>query len=75
MYEEFLSTVTHQDQRYEVHLSWKDTQVNPPDNYELSLKRLESLLRQDPATFKEYDNIIREQITRGIIEKVDYRHR
>ena len=74
VYEEFLSTVTHRDGRYEVHLPWKDNQVTLPDNYQLSLRRLESLLkrlRQDPKTLKEYDNIIKEQIARGIIERVD----
>ena len=74
VYEEFLSTVTHRDGRYEVHLPWKDSQVTIPDNYQLSLKRLEALLRrmrQDPKTLKEYDNIIHEQLARGIIERVD----
>ena len=74
VYEEFLSTVTHRDGRYEVHLPWKDSQVTIPDNYQLSLKRLESLLkrlREDPKTLKEYDNIIHEQLDRGIIERVD----
>ena len=74
VYEEFLSTVKHRDGRYEVHLPWKDNQVTIPDNYQLSLRRLESLLRrlqQDPKTLKEYDNNIQEQIARGIIEIVD----
>jgi hypothetical protein len=66
--------VKHRDGRYEVHLPWKDNQVTIPDNYQLSLRRLESLLwrlQQDPKTLKEYDNIIQEQIARGIIERVD----
>ena len=66
--------MTHRDGRYEVHLPWKDNQVTIPDNYQLSLRRLESLLkrlRQDLKTPKEYDNIIQEQIARGIIERVD----
>ena len=74
VYEKFLSTVTHRDGRYEVHLPWKYSQVTIPDNYQLSLKRLESLLkrlREDPKTLKEHDNIIHEQLDRGIIERVD----
>ena len=58
----------------DIYLPWKDNQVIIPDNYQLSLRRLESLLRrlqQDPKTLKEYDNIIQEQIARGVIERVD----
>jgi hypothetical protein len=58
----------------DIYLPWKDNRVTIPDTYQLSLRRLESLLRrlqQDPKTLKEYDNIIQEQIARGIIERVD----
>lgn len=44
-----------------------------PDNYKLSVDRLHGLLfrlKQDLAIFKEYDNIIQDQLGRGIIETV-----
>ena len=44
-----------------------------PDNYQLSVNRLQGLLRrlkQDPTILKEYDAIIRDQLRKGIIEAV-----
>ncbi len=45
-----------------------------PDNYELSRRRLGGLLRrlqQDPAILREYDAIVREQLSKGIVEEVN----
>ena len=45
-----------------------------PDNYELSLVRLNSLyrrLQREPALLKEYNSIILDQIENNIVEKVD----
>ena len=44
-----------------------------PDNYQLSLYRLQVLLcrlKQDSTVLKEYDDTIKEQLKKGIIENV-----
>ena len=44
-----------------------------PDNYSLSYSRLASLitcLRKTPAVLREYDSVIRDQESKGIIENV-----
>ena len=54
-------------------LPWKDHDPLP-DNYNLSLRRLQSLLRRlklKPEQLKEYDHVIRDQLKRRIVEKVD----
>ena len=56
-----------------VSLPWKEFHEPLPDNYQLSLKRLQGLLcrlRQDPAILKEYDRTIKDQLEKGIIETV-----
>lgn len=48
-----------------------------PDNCELSLKRLKSLIRclqQDPDILKEYHSVIRDQLRKGIVEMVEEPH-
>ena len=45
-----------------------------PDNYQLSLRRLNSLLRrlkQQPKLLGEYDKAIREQVEKGIVEVLE----
>ena len=74
VYEEFGSTVRFNDGRYEVSLPWKDPHPILPDNYQLSLKRLQGLLchlRQNPKVLQEYDSIIQNQLCQGIVEAVD----
>ena len=59
---------------YEVSLPWKATHPPLPENYELSLRRLQgllSLLRKKLDILKEYDSVIRDQIERGIVEVVN----
>ena len=49
---------------------WKATHPPLPENYELSLRRLQGLLsrlREKP----EYDSVIKDQIERGIVEVVN----
>ena len=56
-----------------VSLPWKEFHEPLPDNYQLSLKRLQGLLcrlRQDPAILKEYDRTIKDQLEKDIIETV-----
>ena len=60
--------------RYVVSLLWKESELSLPDNYEISLRRLNSLsrrLKKSPELLKKYDSIIREQLALGIIEPVD----
>ena len=74
IHEEFLEKLTHRGNHYQVNLPWKATHPPLPDNYELSHRRLSSLLsrlRKEPNVLKEYDNVIKEQIDRGIVEVVD----
>ena len=74
IHEEFLEKLTHRGDHYQVNLPWKATHPPLPDNYELSQRRLSSLLsrlRKEPDVLKEYDSVIRDQIDRGIVEVVD----
>ena len=71
--EKFQEQISFKNSRYEVHLPWKTPHPSLPDNYELSRKRLENLLKrlcQDPEVLKEYDSVIKEQLQRGIVEVV-----
>ena len=74
LYEQFQEQISFKNHRYEVHLPWKTPHPSLPDNYELSRKRLENLLkrlRQEPEVLKEYDSVINEQLQRGIVEVVE----
>ena len=73
VYEDFTSNITFQDGWYKVSLPWMEFQRPLPDNYQLSVKRLQGLLRrlnQDPQILREYDSTIKEQLEKGIIESV-----
>ena len=73
VYETFLKDIKLVDGRYEVSLPFKDGHPPIPDNYSLSEKRLQSLfarLRSKPKLLSQYDGIIREQLDKGIIERV-----
>ena len=60
--------------RYEVGLPWKPVEPNNvASNLEQCTNRLNSLhsrLSKEPDLLREYDNIFREQLDQGIIEKV-----
>ncbi len=71
IYDEFADDITFRDGRYEVSLPWKEFHDPLPNNYLLSQSRLRGLLhrlKQNPAIFHEYDEIIRTQLKNGIIE-------
>ena len=71
LYDQFLSTVTTKNNRYEVTLPWKEHHKALPDNYQLSLRRLKGLLhrlRQAPAVLQQYHSIISDQLKQGIVE-------
>ena len=62
------------DGQYQVALPWKESHDALPDNYHFSKKRLFSLLhrlKQKISILKEYDTIIRDQLSQGIVEVVD----
>ena len=72
--ETFKETVTFKNQRYEVGLPWKEAHDPLPDNRGLSQRRLQSLLKrlsQKPKQLQEYDRVIKDQLDKGIIDKVD----
>ena len=72
--EEFTKTIQFKAGRYEVALPWKEGHPPLPSNFDLSKKRLNSLicrLRQDKEVLQDYDNIIKTQLQKGIIEEVD----
>ena len=72
-YDHFISSVVFKHGRYEVSLPWREYHEPLPDNYDLSLKRLQGLLqrlKQTPAILQEYDAIIRDQLSKGIVEIV-----
>ena len=74
VYTEFGENTCFRDGRYEVSLPWKDPHPTFPDNYQLSFKRLQGLLRrlrQNPTILQEYDSTIRHQIEQGIVEVVE----
>ena len=74
LYEEFEEKISFKNERYEVHLPWKSPHPLLPDNYDLSAKRLTNLLkrlRQDPEVLREYDSVIRDQLSKGIVEVVE----
>ncbi len=74
MYDKFTDAVTFRDDgTYEVSLPWREFHNPLPDNYQLSFKRLQGLLRhlkQTPDILQEYDSIIKDQMKLGIVELV-----
>ena len=61
------------DARYEVSFPWKEMHPALPDNYSLSYSRLASLIgrfRKSPEVLREYDRVIKDQQSRGIVETV-----
>ena len=72
--EHFNHNVSHENGRYQVAWSWRNEDINLPENYELSYWRLKSLhkrILEVPDMLYKYDNIIKDQREKGIIERVD----
>ena len=60
--------------RYKVTLPWREFHDPLPDNHQLSVYRLQSLLRrlrQEPAILEEYNSIIEDQLNEGIAVQPD----
>ena len=74
VYKEFRDQLQrHSEDFYETSLIWKVGNPNLENNIAGSLLRLKSLLgklKKDPKIFEQYDNIIKEQLAEGIIERV-----
>ena len=68
------ANIEMKDGRYEVSLPWKDDILQPlPSDFDMCRRRLESLfgrLKTKPEILRQYDDIFREQLSSGIIEKV-----
>ena len=74
VHDKFLDTIRFHDGRYEVSLPWKTHHALLPDNYEVAVSRLYAVfrrLRRNPELLVEYNRIIEDQQTQGIISDVD----
>jgi len=72
----FHETVRKTNGRYEVTWPWKEANPRLPDNYQLALGRLNSLLKRiqgKPELLQKYDSIIKDQLKKEIIEEVNDR--
>jgi len=70
----FLKDIRHNERHYEVSLPWIRDCLELCSNYTLSLNRLrhlQSRLLRRPELLVEYNNILQEQLQKGIIEKVE----
>ena len=73
VYEKFIRDIRHDGERYEVKLPFKEFHPVLPDNYQLSKRRLGSLLQRlksKPQVLEHYDEIIRDQLRNNIIEAI-----
>ena len=71
--DKFNKSVTFTKGRYMVTWPWKEESPDLPENYQLALGRLKSILQQlvkIPTLLEKYDAIIKEQLNKGIIEQV-----
>ena len=69
----FSETLQYEQGRYTVSWPWKEDQPDLPENRTLALGRLKSLvsnMKNNPELIQKYDDIITDQLNKGIIEKV-----
>ena len=74
VHKSFIENVSFQNGRYSVSLPFKEYAQDIPDNYNLSLVRLNSLVKRshkEPEVLEQYDKYVQEQIDSGIVEIVD----
>ncbi|XP_053406659.1 uncharacterized protein LOC123538298 [Mercenaria mercenaria] len=70
----FRETLQFENDRYQVTWPWRDEFPDLPENRGLAKGRLKSLvckLAKQPELLKRYDDVIKDQLEKGIIEKVD----
>ena len=73
IHENLLETIEHTGERYCVKLPWKVGHPPLPSNYGNALSRLRSQVRKlekEPEVLRENDHIIKDQLEKGIVEKV-----
>lgn len=73
VHETFEDDIDFSDGRYSVKLPWKQGHDLLPSNYVNSLSRMKGQLkrlRKEPEVLDEYNSIIKEQLSSGVIEKV-----
>ena len=73
VYDKFSNDITFTGERYQVKLPFKDNHPMLPDNYTVALRRLTTTikkLKNQPEILKQYDDVIREQLQSGVVEKV-----
>ena len=73
VYDTFEQRITFDGKKYEVNLPWRESHPILHDNYEVCDRRLKSLLTRltkEPEILREYDSVIKEQLSRGIVEEV-----
>lgn len=73
VHESFESDISFTDGRYSVKLPWKQGHEPLPSNYANSLSRMKSQikrLKREPEVLTEYDSIIKDQLSSGVIESV-----
>ena len=71
---EFNKSIKLVSNRYQVRWPWRKDHPTLPENYKLAYGRLVSTikrLKEDPETLRKYNEIIEDQIKKGIIERVD----
>ncbi|XP_052787362.1 uncharacterized protein LOC128222417 [Mya arenaria] len=69
----FKETIQFKDSRYQVTWPWKEKNPDLPVNRGLALGRLKSTasrMQGRPELLKQYDSVIQDQLSKGVIEKV-----
>ena len=69
VHESFLESIKFENGRYSVKLPFKSNNKFLPDNYQLSLARLQNLFKswsKTPEQLIQYDKVIRDQLEKGI---------
>lgn len=70
----FKETLTFEDNRYQVTWPWREDNPDLPVNRDLALGRLKSVMcrmKDKVEVMETYDSIIKDQLNKGVIEKVD----
>ena len=70
----FQNTITKEDRRYQHSWPWGNQNHNLPKNYELLLGRLKTQMKcfeKDRDLLQRYNKIIKDQLSKGVIEKFD----
>lgn len=70
----FKETVKFENGMYQVTWPWKEESPDLPPNRELAISRLKqnvARMTNKPDVLKKYNEVIQEQLSKGVIEKVD----